>query len=98
MKGVAIDVDPMGETIVVVPADQVDEAFREFVRSDEYLDWLEEAHSDEVDFPYTEPLMIDAKEYSVKIYRVRGSFACRIGDDVDYDTEQVIEEIEVLEA
>lgn len=95
MKGIAIDVDLTGETAVVVPADAVDEAFVQFVQSEEYLDWLEEAHSGDVDFPYTEPIMIDGKEYNVPIYRVRKEKFCPVGGALEYSEEHVIGQLKV---
>lgn len=95
MKGIAIDIDLTGETAVVVPAETVDDAFIEFVQSEEYLDWLEEAHSGDVDFPYTEPIMINGKEYKVPIYRVRKEIFCPVGGVLEYSSEQVISELKV---
>ncbi|NLN29118.1 MAG: hypothetical protein GX161_12945 [Firmicutes bacterium] len=95
MKGIAIDIDLTGETAVVVPIDTVDEAFIEFVKSEEYLDWLEEAHSGDVDFPYAEPLMINGKEYDVPIYRVRKDVFCPVGGVLEFTPEQVIAELKV---
>lgn len=95
MKGITIDVDLSGKCAVVVPADRVDEAFIEFVKSEEYLDWLEEAHSGDVDFPYTEPLMIDGKEYRVPIYRVRKDVFCPVGGILEYEEDQIIDQLEV---
>lgn len=91
MKGIAIDIDPTGKTAVVVPADAVDETFIRFVQSEEYLDWLEEAHSGDVDFPYLEPIMIDGKEYDVPIYRVRKDHFCPVGGAIEYTEDQVID-------
>lgn len=93
MKGIAIDVDLTGATAVVVPADAVDEAFVQFVQSEEYLDWLEEAHSGDVDFPYSEPIMIDGKEYNLPIYRVRKDVFCPIGGEVEYTQEHILGEL-----
>lgn len=95
MKGIAIDIDATGETAVVVPADRVDDAFVQFVQSEEYLDWLEEAHSGDVDFPYTEPIMIDGKEYNVPIYRVRKDTFCPVGGVLEYAADQVVAELKV---
>jgi len=90
-KGVAIDVDSNGETIVIAPIEQVDEAFIEFTRSDEYMDWLEEAHAGEADFPYNEPLLINGKEYEIDVLRVPANGFKRIGDKVEYEPSAVIE-------
>lgn len=95
MKGIAIDIDLRGETAVVVPADAVDEAFLQFIQSDEYLDWLEEAHSGDVDFPYTEPLMIDGKEYNLPIYRIRKDKFCAIGSTIEYTEDAIITELQL---
>lgn len=95
MKGIAIDIDATGETAVVVPAHAVDEAFIQFVQSEEYLDWLEEAHSGDVDFPYSEPIMIDGKEYNLPIFRVQKQTFCPIGGALDYAQEHVIAELKM---
>lgn len=95
MKGIAIDVDLSGATAVVVPADAVDEAFIAFVQSEEYLDWLEEAHSGDVDFPYSEPIMIEGKEYILPVFRVQKDVFCPIGGELEYDQSQVIGELQL---
>ena len=92
-KGIAIDIDPTGETVVVVPADQVDETFIAFIQSDEYIDWLEEAHGDDVDFPYNEPIMLDGKEYNLPIFRISRHERCKLGETMVYKADHVIEEL-----
>lgn len=93
MKGIAIDVDVTGATAVVVPADAVDPAFIEFVQSEEYLDWLEEAHSGDVDFPYSEPIMIDGKEYDLPILRVSKEDFCSIGGELEFTPAHILGEL-----
>lgn len=92
-KGITIDIDPTGETVVVVPADQVDETFIAYIQSDEYVDWLEEAHDDDVDFPYNEPIMLDGKEYNLPIYRVPRNERCKLGEVMSFTDDQIIEEL-----
>lgn len=92
-KGIAIDIDPTGETVVVVPADQVDETFIAFIQSDEYVDWLEEAHGDDVDFPYNEPIMLDGKEYNLPIFRIPRHERCKLGEVMSFTDDQIIEEL-----
>lgn len=90
-QGVAIDIDPTGKTAVVVPADRVDETFIAFIQSDEYIDWLEEAHQQDVDFPYLEPIVIDGKEYDLPIFRVHRHVRHKIGDIISYTDDDLIE-------
>lgn len=92
-KGIAIDIDPTGETVVVVPADKVDEKFVAFIQSDEYIDWLEEAHGDDVDFPYNEPIMLDGKEYNLPILRIERHERCKLGETMAFTTEHIVEEL-----
>lgn len=93
LKGIAIDVDQAGTTAVVVPAAAVDDVFIQFVQSEEYLDWLEEAHSGEVDFPYTEPIMINGKEYDLPVFRIQKQSFCPIGGEVEYSQELILAEL-----
>jgi hypothetical protein len=85
VKGITIDIDPTGTSIVVANTEGLDTAFVDFTKSDEYLDWLEEAHAGDVDFPYTEPLTIEGKEYNLIIYRVAIDKLKRIGEEVEFD-------------
>lgn len=93
MKGITIDIDQTGQYAVIVPAVHVDKAFIEFVQSDDYLDWLEEAHAGEVDFPYLEPLLINGKEYDLPIYRIKQHDFSLIGSELTYDESHVVEQL-----
>lgn len=92
-QGIAIDIDPTGKTAVVVPTDQVDEAFISFIQSDEYIDWLEEAHDNDVDFPYLEPIAIEGKEYDLQILRVKRTERSKIGETLHFTDDDVIEQL-----